>query len=93
VRCIYCRPGELLDRFGEHEKLMQAAYELAHRLNRGPLNALRVMKELLEREANMDLESALTLEAAAQAGCMETADFREGYRAFVAKRAPVFNGS
>jgi enoyl-CoA hydratase/carnithine racemase len=31
----------------------------------------------------MDLEGALTLEAAAQAGCMENADFKEGYRAFV----------
>jgi len=54
---------------------------------------LGVTKELLEREANMDLERALTLEATAQAGCMETADFREGYKAFVEKRSPVFNRS
>ena len=33
----------------------------------------------------MDFESALTLEAAAQAGCMEGADFKEGYSAFVEK--------
>jgi enoyl-CoA hydratase/carnithine racemase len=41
----------------------------------------------------MDLESALTQEAEAQAGCMETADFKEGYSAFVEKRAPHFNRS
>ena len=81
----------LANRVIEHEKLMQESYVLAHRLKQGPLHALGVTKELLEREANLDLESALILEAKAQAGCMETADFKEGYRAFVEKRAPVFN--
>ena len=83
----------LANRVVEHEKLWHEAHELARRLKQGPLNALGVTKDLLEREANMDLESALNLEAAAQAGCMETADFKEGYRAFVEKRAPVFNRS
>jgi len=81
----------LANRVIEHEKLMQESYDLAHRLKQGPLHALGVTKELLEREANLDLESALMLEAKAQAGCMETADFKEGYRAFVEKRGPVFN--
>jgi len=83
----------LANRVVEHEKLIQQAYELARWLKQQPLHALGVTKELLEREANMDLERALTLEAAAQAGCMETADFREGYKAFVEKRSPVFNRS
>jgi enoyl-CoA hydratase/carnithine racemase len=83
----------LANRVIEHEKLMQEAYDLARRLKQGPLHALGVTKELLEREANLDLESALILEAGAQAGCMETADFKEGYRSFVEKRAPVFNRS
>ena len=83
----------LANRVVEHEKLLQEAHELALRLKQGPLQATGVTKDLLEREANMDLESALTLEAAAQAGCMENADFKEGYSAFVEKRAPVFNRS
>lgn len=83
----------LANRVVEHERLWHEAHELARRLKQGPLNALGVTKDLLEREANMDLESAVNLEAAAQAGCMETADFKEGYRAFVEKRAPVFNRS
>jgi enoyl-CoA hydratase/carnithine racemase len=81
----------LANRVIEHEKLMLEANELARRLRQGPLRATGVTKDLLEREANMDLESALTLEAAAQAGCMESADFKEGYSAFVEKRAPRFN--
>ena len=81
------------NRVVQHEKLWHEAHELARRLKQGPLNALGVTKDLLEREANMDLESALNLEAAAQTGCIETADFKEGYRAFVEKRAPVFNRS
>jgi enoyl-CoA hydratase/carnithine racemase len=83
----------LANRVVEHQRLMHESYELAARLKQQPLHALAVTKELLEQEASMDLERALTLEATAQAGCMETADFKEGYRAFVDKRAPVFNRS
>ena len=83
----------LANRVVEHEKLMREAQELACRLRQQPLHALGVTKELLEREAQMKLEAALTLEATAQAGCMQTADFREGYRAFVEKRVPAFNRS
>jgi 2-(1,2-epoxy-1,2-dihydrophenyl)acetyl-CoA isomerase len=54
---------------------------------------LGVTKQLLNRELQMDLEAALELEARAQAICMETADFREGYHAIVEKRAPTFNRS
>ncbi|MGH7830089.1 MAG: hypothetical protein ACREP8_07910 [Candidatus Binatia bacterium] len=39
----------------------------------------------------MDVETALETEARAQAKCMEHADFQEGYRAFMEKRAPAFN--
>jgi enoyl-CoA hydratase/carnithine racemase len=81
----------LANRVVEHQRLMHESYELAARLKQQPLHALAVTKELLEQEASIDLERALTLEATAQAGCMETADFKEGYRAFVDKRAPVFN--
>src|SRR4030095_8290677 len=60
----------LANRFVEHEKLLHEAHELARRLKQGPLQATGVTKDLLEREANMDFESALTLEAAARGGCV-----------------------
>jgi enoyl-CoA hydratase/carnithine racemase len=50
-----------------------------------------VTKELLNLEAVTDLQTALEIEATAQAKCMESPDFQEGYRAFVEKRPPVFN--
>ena len=40
----------------------------------------------------MSIETALDLEAEAQAVCMETNDFRRAYDAFAAKRRPEFEG-
>jgi enoyl-CoA hydratase/carnithine racemase len=73
------------------DALMDEAYEWANRLKDGPQYALGVTKELLEREADVDLETALEMEARTQAKCMETPDFVEGYNAFVEKRPQRFN--
>jgi enoyl-CoA hydratase/carnithine racemase len=81
----------LANRVVPGEKLMDEAYALARRLKDGPLYALGVTKELLDFEANTNLEAALEMEAMAQARCMETPDFTEGYRAFVEKRPAKFN--
>jgi enoyl-CoA hydratase/carnithine racemase len=83
----------LANRVVPGEKLMEEAYALARRLKDGPLYALGVTKELLNFEANVDLETALEMEAKAQARCMETPDFMEGYRAFIEKRPQRFNRS
>ena len=83
----------LANRVVPGEKLMEEAYALARRLKDGPLYALGVTKELLNFEANVDLETALEMEAMAQARCMETPDFMEGYRAFIEKRPQRFNRS
>ncbi len=81
----------LANRVVEHEKLMEETYKLARRLKDGPLYALGVTKELLERESTMGLDDALEMEAMAQARCMQTPDFKEGYNAFMEKRPPRFN--
>lgn len=81
----------LANRVVPGETLMEEAYRWANRLKNGPLYALGVTKELLEHEANIDLETALEMEAMAQARCMETPDFVEGYNAFVEKRPLKFN--
>jgi enoyl-CoA hydratase/carnithine racemase len=45
---------------------------------------------MLNRELNMNLETALESEAQAQAICMQHPDYREAYEAFVAKREAKF---
>ena len=81
----------LANRVVPGETLMDEAYKWAARLKDGPLYALGVTKELFEYEANVDLATALEMEAAAQARCMETADFVEGYNSFVERRPQRFN--
>ncbi|HSK31305.1 MAG TPA: enoyl-CoA hydratase-related protein, partial [Candidatus Limnocylindria bacterium] len=81
----------LANRVVPGDALMDEAYKWANRLKDGPLYALGVTKELLEYEANVNLETALEMEAAAQARCMETPDFIEGYNAFIEKRPLRFN--
>jgi enoyl-CoA hydratase/carnithine racemase len=83
----------LANRVVPGETLMDEVYKWANRLKDGPLYALGVTKELIEYEGNVDLETALEMEAMAQARCMETPDFVEGYNAFIEKRPLRFNRS
>lgn len=71
-------------------ELMVAAKALALKLARGPKEALAATKDAIDREAAMDLETALAHEAEAQAQLMLGADYQEGYRAFTEKRDPKF---
>ncbi|HEX5965172.1 MAG TPA: enoyl-CoA hydratase family protein [Pyrinomonadaceae bacterium] len=71
-------------------ELANATREFALRLARGPAFALAKTKEMLNRELNMNLDTALECEAQAQAICMQHPDYREAYEAFVAKRDPQF---
>src|SRR5947199_255449 len=70
--------------------VMQEARRFAEQLARGPSYALGVTKQALNREAHMDLASALEAEAQAQAECMRSPNFRAAYDAFKTKREPKF---
>lgn len=69
---------------------LATAREWAERLARGPSFALEVTKQMLYREAAMDLEAALAAEVEIQSICMQDPNFREAYDAFVEKRKPRF---
>ena len=81
----------LYNRVVPGSQLKAATQELAKRLAQGPAFALAKTKELLDREAHMNLEAALECESQAQAVCMQHPDYREAYEAFVGKRTPKFN--
>lgn len=80
----------LYNRVVPGDQLSAITRELAERLAQGPAFAIAKTKELLDREANMNLDAALECEAQAQAICMQHPDYREAYEAFVAKRPAKF---
>ena len=80
----------LYNRVVAAEELAQATHDLAARLARGPAFALAMTKEMLNRELDVSLDTALEWEAQAQATCMQHPDYREAYEAFVEKREPRF---
>jgi enoyl-CoA hydratase/carnithine racemase len=80
----------LYNRVVPDRELLAAATAFAARLGQGPSFALEITKDALNREASMDLHTALEAEAQTQAALMTNADFREAYDAFIAKRPPKF---
>ncbi len=76
----------------EDERLVDETAGLARRLANGPTLAHGATKVLLGRELDMDLGSAIELEAFTQALLMTSDDHEEFYRAFTAKRPPEWRG-
>lgn len=83
----------LAHRVVEDDDLMAAAAALARRLADGPTWAFGATKSLLTRELDMDLASAIEIEAWAQGLLMTSADHAEFYRSHQEKRAPRWSGS
>lgn len=82
----------LLNRVAPEGDGVAEATAWARRLAEGPAPALAASKTIMEAVAAMELPEALAAEIDAQTACMQNEDFREGYRAFVEKRAPRFRG-
>jgi enoyl-CoA hydratase/carnithine racemase len=68
------------------------AQALARQLADGPILAHFMTKRQLDAEWAVPIETALDMEAEAQADCMTTRDFTRAYEAFAAKRKPEFKG-
>jgi enoyl-CoA hydratase/carnithine racemase len=80
----------LYNRVVPAEALASETKKFAEKLARGPAYGIEMTKVLMNREAAMDLASALDLEAEAQAACMLHPDFKEAYYAFTEKRPAKF---
>jgi enoyl-CoA hydratase/carnithine racemase len=80
------------NRVVDADRLEQEAVALAAAIAAGPTFAHMMTKAQLNHEWSMGLEQAIEAEAQAQAICMQTADFKRAYDAFVAKQKPVFRG-
>ncbi|WP_416971546.1 enoyl-CoA hydratase/isomerase family protein [Streptomyces sp. 4F14] len=82
----------LVNRVVPDGELAKAAQEWAARLATAPTRSLALTKQLLNASLDSDRTTAFAAEAAAQEINMTTADAREGLRAFVERRSPVFRG-
>ncbi|MGQ0589589.1 MAG: enoyl-CoA hydratase family protein [Sphingosinicella sp.] len=86
------------ERWGFHNRLVPAgrlldeAQALARGLAEGPTFAHGMTKTQLNAEWAVSLETAIEMEAQAQAICMATNDFKRAFEAFAAKRTPEFKG-
>ena len=87
------RDWGFFNRIADSADVLAQAQALARVLADGPTFAHAMTKKLLHQEWAMDLATAIEAEAQAQAICMQTADFRRAYDAFVAKSAPKFEGN
>lgn len=74
------------------DALLDEARALALQLATGPSFAHGITKTQLNTEWAVSIETAIEMEAQAQAICMATNDFRRAFEAFAEKRQPVFAG-
>jgi len=74
------------------EELMPRAIEFAERLAKNAPLALRAIKEAVLRTSGLPLEEAYVIEHEVSATVMRSKDAREGPKAFMEKREPIFTG-
>jgi enoyl-CoA hydratase/carnithine racemase len=74
------------------EMLAHEAADLARSIAHGPAFAHAMTKRQLDMEWAVAIDTALEMEAQAQAICMATNDFTRAYDAFAARQTPEFKG-
>ncbi len=74
------------------DQVLDISLQTAKELAAGPAAAHAVTKKMLHQEWNAGVDEAIEMEAQAQAGLMQSRDFRRAYEAFVARQKPVFEG-
>jgi enoyl-CoA hydratase/carnithine racemase len=82
----------ILNHLVTEEELEFDTMELARKLAKGPPIAHRLDKVLVYKGLEMDLESSLAMSFSAIAISLYTEDHKEGVRAFLERREPVFQG-
>lgn len=70
--------------------IVEAAFTLAKKISEASPVAVRTSIKMLRNELNVNMESALTKEADAQAICFTLPDLHEGLDAVIDKRLPSF---
>jgi enoyl-CoA hydratase/carnithine racemase len=74
------------------DRLPARALELAETIAANAPVSIRLIKRLLRRTWEVDLEAMLQYEVDGMMACMASDDIEEGIRAFLEKRSPVWKG-
>lgn len=82
----------LVNRVVDPDSLAAETTSIASRIAAGPLTSYRYMKQNVNLAAAVDFRTLLDREPETHLRCGETADHREGVRAFLEKRPPNFTG-
>jgi 2-(1,2-epoxy-1,2-dihydrophenyl)acetyl-CoA isomerase len=82
----------LVNKVVKGEELDQAVQEEALFYANAPTKAIALLKKMLTKGMTEDLDAVLDYEAYCQEIAGKTADNKEGIRAFIEKRKPVFTG-
>ena len=74
------------------ESLQEETEKIAGKLAKGPTVAYGLAKEVMYESLNMNLDDGLQLMVSAQANLFKTKDHKEGVKAFLEKKKPLFTG-
>src|SRR4029434_11185435 len=87
-----CHRIGLVNQLVPYDQLIPAGEKMAASFLKGAPLALRYIKEAIYKGSEMTLEQGLRFESDLQSMVMQTEDAKEGPRAFVEKRPPVWKG-
>jgi len=82
----------LVTRVVPSEILLNKGLELARALAANAPISMRLVKQVLNKSYDLDLESVMQLETEATLECLASEDLKEGVTAFLEKRVPVYKG-
>lgn len=80
----------LVNKIFPSEELLENTIRFAKKISSKPRNAVRFALEAVRRNNEVSLSMGLNFEASLFSLCCGTEDFKEGTRAFLEKRKPVF---
>jgi enoyl-CoA hydratase len=87
-----CHRIGLVNQLVPYDQLIPAGEKMAQSFLKGAPLALRYIKEAIYKGSELTIEQGLRYESDLQSMVMQTEDAKEGPRAFVEKRPPVWKG-